>query len=1190
MIKGIRSYVRFGVRRISVARYWTVAAAPALATELLALLIGALAGYFVSTLPSDLLRRYAVPAMVLLTGLLLLVLVWQARRREPMPRRWAGSPYPGLDSFAESYSEVFFGREAEVSQLTDRLHPLMPAHSHRFVAVIGSSGAGKSSLVQAGLIPRLRRPPENWLILPIVLPGDDPWRNLANSFGAHLPRERPSRIAVRLRESDDAVAKYVNRIRTARKDPAASVLLVVDQAEELFTQTGHVDRGAFLRVLRAAIRADKRLWVVATLRSEFLTGFLEEGFEDLFRNATVIGTLPRDNLFQVIERPAELAGVTFEAGVVNRLIDGVDVGDALPLLAYTLSVLYSNLNGRRIITLDDYELSGGVAGALPEQADRTRAELETQEDAAPTLPTLLKFVSFSPVGGEAPTRRRVHLSALTQEERRVVEYFVQGRLLSTEGGGADAAAHVAHEALFREWAPLRSAIEAKASALQRRAELERLASDWEHSGRKDSYLVTGERLRELLAAAQGDPEVVADLSRVEEFLELSARSDKAALEKLANSVARRARETIPIDPELALLLSVAAIDEGTVTPGARAALTAALTAFRLRGVLLGHADTVRAVAWAPDTHRVASGGEDGHVRIWEGDRPEGALDWVAPAEVRSLAWSPVGKWLAVGLQTGAVAIWNPASGDVRVSRPHADAVTSIDWSQRGAIATASEDGTAQVWDPNGAEKPRVFRHSAGVRGVAWSASGRRIATACRDHAARIWDLEESASPSCVLDGHDDWVESVAWSPDGRRVATSSADWTACIWDPEGGAELARLRGHADWVQGVAWSPDGKRVATSSRDKEVRIWDAVGGVPLDVLRGHGQWVHRVAWAPDPKRLATASYDRSVRIWDADAVTSVLYLPGHSRLVQAVAWSGDATRLATASHDQTAKVWDTSSGVELESLQHDARVHGVAWSPDGTRVATAAGDHKGRIWQLGASDGPCVLQGHTNWVENVSWSPDGTRVATGSNDGTARIFDAETGTCRAVLEGHEGWVRGVAWSRDGTCIATASYDGTARIWGRPDDGEPTVLRGHSGWVNAVDWSPDGKRIVTASHDQTARIWDAASGKEVGRLEGHVKAIHSIAWSPDGRRIASASNDGTSRTWDAETFTELSVPCIRRSSVEGVAWAPGSRRIATASEDATVHVWDASEVDFDTLLERARARCFRPLTPEERTNAML
>ncbi|MGH8902876.1 MAG: AAA family ATPase [Egibacteraceae bacterium] len=928
-------------------------------------------------------RPWSMPLLVGIVVLLVAVTVWQYLVEHPgIPKRvWTAErpPYPGLEAFTEQDAAVFFGREPQITELVDRLHPTLPRNAHQFVAVVGPSGAGKSSLVQAGLLPRLAGRRGRWVIVPPLLPGDHPTRSLADSLG--VP------------EADLAEA-----LRAAG-DGRASVLLVIDQAEELLTLTGPKERDAFLELLRRAMEQDPRLWVVATLRSEFLTSFLETDFADLFHQPVTIGALDRAALSAVIEGPAEQAGLGFAPRLVQRMVDDTGGGDALPLLAYTLQALYLRVGSGGTVTEEDYRQLGGVAGTLSRQADKVTAELRAIDADVPVVDTLLRFVTLD---GTDPTRRRVQRSTLGDAEQAVVDAFIAARLLTSD----DATVQVAHEALFRRWAPLAQAIEARADELRQRAELERWAVDWDRSGRRGSYLLQGERLATAQQWAATHNELVVDLPLVRELLDRSTRADYAALERLSEALAGQALAEVDQDPEHSLVLALAAMEECAPTLLAQRALLAALAASHVRAVLHGHEDSVYGVAWSPDGKCLATASRDGTARVWEADSGEKLL----------------------------------------VLRGHEDVVQRVAWSPDGeCLATTSNDRTARVWDAVRGDELLVLRgHDDWVWGVVWSPDGKHLATTSEDHTVRVWDAACGAELFAVH-GHEDAVWGVVWSPDGQRLATASRDGTARVWDAAYGRELLVLRGHHDWVQGVAWSPDGQRLATVSHDRTARVWDATCGEERLVLRGHEDSVWGVAWSPDGQRLATTSGDHTARVWDVVHGRALFVLHGHHDSVYGAAWSPDSQRLATVSRDRTSRVWDAALGEERLVLRdHEDWIYGVAWSPDGQRLATASRDGTVRVWDAALGEELLVLRGHEAGLMGVAWSSDSKRLATASRDGSARIWDAKGGTQLASPCMHSDWVTSVAWSPDGKRVITASRDGTARIWDVATDLDALVAK--------------------------------------------------------------------------------------------------------------------------------------------------
>jgi WD40 repeat protein len=370
--------------------------------------------------------------------------------------------------------------------------------------------------------------------------------------------------------------------------------------------------------------------------------------------------------------------------------------------------------------------------------------------------------------------------------------------------------------------------------------------------------------------------------------------------------------------------------------------------------------------------------------------------------------------------------------------------------------------------------------------VAWSPDGARLATASDDGTARVWDAR-SGREALVLRGHGGPVLSVAWSPDGARLATTSGDGTARVWDARSGQQALVLRGHGAEVYSVAWSPDGSRLATASWDNTARVWDARSGQEARVLRGHRGPVYAVSWSPDGSRLATASEDArlasavrdgTARVWDAPTGQLALELrgpraEGHlNSIISSVCWSPDGARLAAASYGTTARVWDARSGqLALELKGHGGRLTSVAWSPDGSRLATASWDNTARVWDARSGQetlalrGPVgdaragqealALRGPGGNVLGVAFSPDGGRLVTASADGTARVWDARTG--KVAAGSYDLWAEDEArrrawaadWHADDAEAAAKAGDGFA-------------LAFHVGWLRRLEPASPAQRL--------------------------------------------------------------------------------------------------------------------------------
>lgn len=1132
--------------------------------------------------------RVALPAVAVLLLLLIIGNVIVFRMENPGALRPAfdgdRAPYPGLSAFTEADSAVYFGRDAQIADLVRRLHALDRDAAARFVCVTGASGSGKSSLVHAGLLPRLRT--RRWRILPVVVPAGMPLAALDEALTGESGGT-PGELMREMLRDPGAMARAVARLARGTR---GRLLLVVDQFEELVTLSGEADRELFLAQLAGALAEERRLWVVATLRIEFLPALLGSGQPQLFAAPVALGAMRPVELATVVEGPAALVKFGFETGLVSEIVDDTATVDALPLLAYLLYELYVAAGRGRVATQAQYRALGGVGGALARQADLVLGELREQFDMDLVLNTLLGLVGMD---GLEPTRRRLGLTELSADERRIVAAFTDARLVVSDVRDGKPVAQVAHEALFRQWPPLRQQVAARSEQLRSRSELERWAADWVRSGRSADYLLTGERL--VLAGAWLDAlEAVAEASEdVRDLVRQSRSRDRVFLSRVSAAIGSYVLANVEQHPELAILLTAAALTECPPVPLACRALMASLANSHGEAVLAGHTGAVRTVAWSPDGVRIATASRDGSARIWDADssttervlRGHGTM-------VEALAWSPDSQRVATGGRDGTVRVWAARTGaEVARLDGFGDFVRGVAWSPDGSrLAATCRDRVVRVFGTGDWSQQRAFTgHGADVWGVAWSPDGARLATASHDKSVIVWDAA-GGEILLRLDAHTNFVEAVAWSPDGALLATACGDTQVRVWDTVSGALKRTITGRRDPIWSVDWSPDGRHLAYASGNRSARIWGLDHDEELAVLRGHGEIVWSVAWSPDGTRLVTGSEDGTARIWTATAAGAELRaLTGHTAGVTTVAVSADGTTLATGSQDNNIRLWDAVTGEPRAVLHgHDGVVNDATWSPDGTLLASCSFDNTVRLWDP-ANATHRVLLGGGEEIEALSWAPDNVRLAAAGHDNLLHLIDTRSGETLERLRGHTDWIGAVAWSPSGRLIASGSDDRTARIWNAQNGTLLAELVGHQNWVDGVAWSPDEKQLATCSGDWTIRVWDALTGEQTHKLTGHERRVRAIAWSPDGRRLASASDDRTVRTWDPHAGRELDVIGVHTGRVGTVAWLPDGSHVVSGSADRTARIWSA-DLDVDTLLTTARRRVFRPLTPGERLAHLL
>ena len=1140
----------------------------------------------------------------------------------PPPNDPERAPYRGWAPLEQVDAAVFFGRDAQIVQGLDELRGMRTSGVKLLLVILGPSGSGKSSFLRAGLLPRLRRDDRTFLPMDIVRPER---AVLTGELGlAHAIHQLRTDLGLRepvLGEIKTAcLASEVERLRgwleqarqAARarlldlptEQPAPTLVLPVDQAEELFNADAGPEAARFLEVLASLVEHEAGVTpgmvLAVTIRADRyeplqiapeLAGVHSVVFDEL-------KPMPPAGYAEVITGPARRASAAgrrliIEPALVERLLaETAEGADALPLLALTLERLYRDFGDDGDLTVGEYAAMGGMAQVVQNEVDNLLAADPEQRDAQ--LHTLhdafIPWLATINPDNDQPMRRLARWEDLPTASHPLIQAMVEKRLLVKDTRDGQVVVEVALESLLRQWRELAAWLRDEAQDLKDADSLERAAADWQTSGQNESWLLEGTRLTEAeaLAAKPGfrdrlDPTrdyMHASQERENDRIEAEKQRQQAELQAARqHAAALRKRSRVLI----AVLAVTAVIAVVAVILGAQAnhARTQADTRFR-------EETSLRLVSEAQS--RLAGSRSGGDVRALQqllaahalAPKPtEGALLDAAiarrnllkiietPEAASSMAFSPDGKRIVSGGDK-TVRLWDAATGKP-IGQPLTGPmglVYSATFSPDGRrIVSGSSDNTVRLWNADTGQPvgQPLTGHTDTVFSVAFSPDGTRIVSGSADNTVRVWDADTSQVIGAPLTGHTNTVWSVAFSPDGKRIVSGSADNTVRLWDADTGQPIGQpLTGHTSTVFSVAFSPDGKRIV-SGGDKTVRVWDAATGQPTgEPLTGHTDTVYSVAFSPDGTRIVSGSADKTVRLWDAATGQQVGEpLTGHTDPVLSVAFSPDGKRIVSGSDDKTVRVWDADPGQPLTG--HTNLVLSVAFSPDGRRIASGSYDNTVRLWD--AATGQPIgepLTGHTNTVWSVAFSPDGKRIVSGSDDKTVRVWDADTGQpVGQPLTGHTSTVFSVAFSPDGKRIVSGSADKTVRVWdaatGQPT-GEP--LTGHTDPVMSVAFSPDGTRIVSGSADKTVRLWDAATGKPIGEpLTGHTDPVMSVAFSPDGKRIVSGSDDKTVRVWDADTGQPVGQPLTGHTGmVYSVAFSPDGKRIVSGSADNTVRLWDA------------------------------
>lgn len=576
---------------------------------------------------------------------------------------------------------------------------------------------------------------------------------------------------------------------------------------------------------------------------------------------------------------------------------------------------------------------------------------------------------------------------------------------------------------------------------------------------------------------------------------------------------------------------------------------------------LAHPGGVATLALSPDGRVLATGGNDGLVKLWDAATfaPLRTIEAQRHA-IYCLAFDAEGKRLASSSADRGAKIWDVASGaPISAFTKHTYPVTTIRFAPDGRRVCSTsyqrpKGGEVRVWDAATGEEITVLQSGyAPITCSHWNADGTKIVAASWDQHLHVFDLAAPTEPIVVRLGPEPEyraAQASALSPDGTVVAVACKDDCVHLFEAWTGKALRDLVGHRKIVEGVAFSPDGATIASVSADTSVRLWDAASGRPLADLRGHSGLVRGVAFTTDGATLLTGGADGMVRTWNVATAcaknrrlefeatayhvaespdgstlavgfangdlrlfatadgTQVARLPGHDGWIGCLRWSLDGARLLTGGEKQLL-VFDVASrkverslgvGESAASPGWCDGVDAVDWTADGRWIAAVSRDQKGRGWD-GAT-------GELRWTVDfagvqtrLEFSPDGSVLAVCGHGG-ASLLDPTTGTVRAQLKGHRGRVSAIRFTPDGQQVATLGEDGGLRFWNAASGAVEGSVVAHDGAGRAAYVSPDGRRLVTCGEDDRLVLWDVATRAEVWSRD--VKDGYCLAWSRDGDRV--------------------------------------------------------------------------------------
>ncbi|OAR24626.1 hypothetical protein A8W25_19835 [Streptomyces sp. ERV7] len=1118
----------------------------------------------------------------------------QAARRETATARTeadrdAPAPYRGLTRYEPGDSALFFGRGA----LTEQLVELVARE--RVSVVVGPSGSGKSSLLRAGLLPRLQHPDpadsSRIAALRICTPGPRPAAEHEELF---TPADRPH-----------------------------DTCLIIDQFEEVFTLCQDAgERDAFLGQILAARDPGSRLRVVLGVRADFYAHCLQHpGLADVLRDADLpVGPMAPEELREAITKPAAAHGVIVERALTARLIEDVSAEPGgLPLMSHALLETWRHRTARTL-SLRAYEAAGGLDGAVAHTAEDLYTGL-SPDQAVSTRRILLRLIT--PGDGTPDTRRPVTRAEVEADHSggttTVLDHLARARLITLDDDRID----LAHEALITAWPRLQAWINEDRDRLRLHRRLTDAAQGWQEQDRDRGVLLRGGRLeaawkafatgggmaeltglerefltasraaatreRRLRQAATVSLAVLLVLALVAAGLAWGQRKDAEAAQRQAQSrqLAAQSQTLLATDPDLASLLAVAAYRASPTAEASAGLYAAAALPLRRRLAFSSAEGEASVVAFAPDGRSLAVGSSRGAVRLWDAvtgrSRPLARTD----GAVSALAFTPDGRSLAAGSEHG-VRVWDSASGRTRAQvtfkdLPNQPDTLAFDSDGRTLTLTLGH-GTVRQWEPSTGRARTLMVGADDLPAV----SGDPHTTAPDDYDAtvRLKDPADGQVRTLLVGTHIGIPPAV--SPDGRTIALGHHDGTLRLRDARTGRTETTLRRDFGQVQVLRFSPDGRTVAAGYRNGPVRLWNPAGGDIRTLKDSTG--MYDFVFSADGGTFAAGTSDSlqnqgASSVWEVATGRLAATLPGYTGRPGALTAAPDGRSMATIGGDGTVRLNDLTHHLRTRTLYttDTDQIRALALSPDGHSLAT--GDATARLWDTTTGRLRATLPDRARMEEfqELAFTPDGRSLAaTGALN--VRVWEPASGRVLAGRTDDHTGVQDTALSPDGRTRATSSVrTETVSLWDIAAGRLRVTLPDSRKWPRALSFSPDG-RTLAASDGTALRLWDTTTGhlrttltpsrragpspsSKKSVTDGLCEGVRQIVFSPDGRTLATSGGEEV-RVWDFATGrvrTASTGPCgdpgpQRFGGIGPMVFSPDGRTLAM-SYGKQVRVWDVT-----------------------------
>ncbi len=860
------------------------------------------------------------------------------------------NPYRGLSAFREQDAANFFGREREVEEL------LIALENNNFVSLIAASGCGKTSLINAGLIPRLRQ--NDSLIIVQCSPQHNPFNELVYALVNQL---NPNEIEDKVEECNTFVAGIKNgslklshliqRVITPKK----RLLLIIDNFEQLYYLNPDPElQHSFVDSLLDIDKTIIPVTLLISIRTDFLKKALEYGplsLEFDSNPSKILTPIAEDHqLRQVIETPAHNLGVKFTLELTDRLLREIKQNKlGLSEIEFALTMLWHQQSDH-LLTQANYEAMNCINQCLSKNANKIYDSFETLREQKKVRRLFIQLIIpgiATEDACEILTRDQIN----DEDWEQVVKPLADANLLvieNKESIGQETISLV-HDNLISHWPTLKQWVDEERQFYLWRETLEQAIEFWQQSRKKQIGLLRGAQLAaaEEYLKREGDRLTSAERIFIKKSLNVRAQAEL----KIKDSKLRNAKHGMAF--LFVLLIIILGLWSGSYQKTSKIVAEKQKFIEEIKDLKTRLANATQEQQNAKELRKHAQALQLSSQAVLIAKSRTVTKDELERALL--LAVQSLRIFNSDETQQNLNYVLNKLSPLEHTFKGHRGSVLSLAFSpDSNLLASASRDATVKIWDLNTQKQiGKLTGHRKAVLSVALSPNGKIIATGSEDSTIIFWDATTFKSIGPSLRSHDFKVWSLAFSPNGKYLASGSYDTNIIIWNVETMAELGKFTQHKKTVKSLAFSPDSKKLVSASDDKTLRLWDIENLQPIgEPMRKHLKVVNGVAFSPDGKIIASASDDQTIILWDAETRKPIGEpIKGHKSWVRSVAFSPDGKMLASASYDKTVRFLDVKTRLPAaKPLTGRSAALSVAFSPDNNKIAVGSKDNRVRVWNL------------------------------------------------------------------------------------------------------------------------------------------------------------------------------------------------------------------------------------------------